>query len=158
MRTAKIEGEKFANLTVLSREGGYKNASWICVCDCGNETVATTCHLRSGHKTSCGCNKKGAYTHKMSRTKTYRSWKELRSRCNNPNSDKAKWYRLKGITVAPEWNSFEVFFNDMGERPEGTSIDRINPEWGYYPENCKWSTPKQQAETNSGCYVKGLTK
>lgn len=152
MRTVKLIGSAYGKLTVLSRDGGYKNATWKCRCDCGKETVVSTCHLRSGHTTSCGCNKVGSPSHGKSKTRTHRSWKELRQRCLNLKSSKAKWCSMRGITIAPEWNNYEVFLMDMGERPEGTSIDRINPDWGYYPENCRWATPQMQAETNRGCF------
>ena len=152
MRTAKLIGATYGKLTVISRDGGYKNATWKCRCDCGKETVVPTCHLRSGHTTSCGCNKTGNPSHGQSKTRTHRSWKELRQRCLNLKSSKAQWYSMRGITIAPEWNSYDVFLKDMGLRPEGTSIDRINPDWGYYPENCRWATPKMQAETNRGCF------
>jgi len=147
-----IENVRFSKLTVLQKVKGGKNSAYKCVCDCGNEKVILGMHLKSGHTTSCGCNRNGNPSHNLSKTRTYRSWKEMRRRTLNLKSDKNKWYRFKGITVAPEWNNFEVFLKDMGERPEGTSIDRINPFWGYYPENCRWATAKQQAESNSGCF------
>lgn len=159
-RAVNLENVRFNKLTVLKRDGGNKNATWLCQCDCGNKTIVSTTHLKSGHTKSCGCvrianisvvNK----THgRANKSRTYRSWKELRQRCLNPNSDKWKWYGQKGITVAPEWNNYEVFLRDMGERPANKTIDRINPNWGYYPENCRWATAKEQAETNRGVYVK----
>jgi hypothetical protein len=84
--------------------------------------------------------------HGMRNTKTYRSWSEMRQRCNNPNSDKYKYYMERGIRVCDEWNgSFVKFFNDMGERPENHTLDRINVDKGYFKENCRWASTKEQA-------------
>lgn len=86
-----------------------------------------------------------AKTHGMSETKIYYAWKTMRERCRNPNHAKYKDYGERGITVCEQWHSFINFYNDMGDRPEGTTIDRIDNDLGYYKENCKWSTPKEQA-------------
>ena len=76
---------------------------------------------------------------------TYRSWLGMRDRCSERLTNKDReYYFLKGITVCKEWDSFEQFVADLGERPEGTSIDRIDSSKGYYKENCKWSTVREQ--------------
>lgn len=76
----------------------------------------------------------------------------MRQRCNNPNSDQWKWYGGRGISICERWDNFTLFLEDMGERPQGHSIDRINPDGNYEPSNCRWATPKQQAENNRGCF------
>jgi hypothetical protein len=76
----------------------------------------------------------------------YRSWQKMRNRCLNPNTIQYKWYGGCGISICERWESFENFLNDMGERPAGTSLDRFpNPAGNYEPSNCRWATPKQQA-------------
>lgn len=89
--------------------------------------------------------KKKMQTHGCYGTRTYSSWQAMRYRCSNPNNRNYKRYGGRGITVCDRWNDFVNFLADMGERPEGTSIDRINNDKGYYPDNCQWATPKQQA-------------
>lgn len=165
MSVLDVTGNKFGRLTVIGRSERKSPAGalWRCVCECGGETVTTSLKLRSGHTTSCGCRKVEACSrmnrkHGMAnRTPTYRSWKEMRQRCLNPNSDKAKWYGARGIRVCERWNSYENFLADMGERPAGKTLDRIDPDKGYAPDNCRWATPKEQAETNRGLFRKGLT-
>lgn len=78
-------------------------------------------------------------------TRTYRIWKAMRTRCNNPNSPAFSRYGGRGIKVCSRWDSFSAFLADMGEAPEGLSIERKNNDRGYEPENCRWATPKEQA-------------
>lgn len=82
-------------------------------------------------------------------SKTYKSWSKMRERCNNPNTNRSKSYYEKGITYCKEWDDYLVFLRDMGERPNGTSLDRIDNNKGYYKENCRWATPKEQAINTS---------
>jgi len=82
----------------------------------------------------------------LTRTPTYNSWRKARERVYNPNANNYKYYGAKGVKMCDSWvDSFETFLEDMGERPEGTTIDRINPAGDYEPDNCRWSTPKVQA-------------
>ena len=83
-------------------------------------------------------------THGMTGTPTHQSWTAMRGRCSRPNA-RRKYYFDRGITVCKRWGKFEHFFSDMGERPEGTSLERKDSSKGYSPENCIWATPKQQA-------------
>jgi hypothetical protein len=84
-------------------------------------------------------------THNRSRTREYSSWLNLIQRCTNPKNPRYKHYGGRGITVCPEWRlSFEQFFKDMGPRPEGRSIDRINNDGNYEPGNCRWATAYEQ--------------
>ncbi len=83
-------------------------------------------------------------THGYTGSKTYGVWKNMMQRCNNPNNPQYKNYGARGIRVCKRWRSFEHFLTDMGEAPAGLSIDRINNDLGYEPENCKWSTLREQ--------------
>lgn len=153
------KGKRFGRLTARYR---IKGSKWVCTCDCGNEAVIATGHLSNGHTQSCGCYKvqraKEANTiHGQGSVKSgaitpaYRSWQSMKSRCGNPNADNYEYYGGRGIRVCDRWeNSFEEFFNDMGERPKGTTLDRIDSDGDYVPSNCQWSTDIAQKRNRSG--------
>jgi hypothetical protein len=88
---------------------------------------------------------KHGHTSRISISPTYHSWRNMRNRCNRNHSG----YSDKGITYAPQWDDFNVFLQDMGERPEGTTLDRIDSTGNYEPSNCRWATPKEQSENSS---------
>lgn len=141
-----ITGKKFGYLTAKTYVGG---SYWACVCDCGNTANVTMYRMKSGNTTSCGCRKRSVLgisttKHGMAGTRTHRIWKAMRSRCNNPNTPRHKDYGGRGIRVCKRWEEFKNFLSDMGECPDGMSIDRIDNDRGYSPSNCKWSTAKQQ--------------
>lgn len=126
----------------------------FCKCRCGNELNIRLTSVRTGYAKSCGCltrikSKKNLdrKTHGMSRSRIYTIWTGIKARCYNKNNNSFRNYGGRGIKVCDRWlNDFNNFFNDMGERPSGTlSIDRINNNGDYTPLNCKWSTPKEQA-------------
>ncbi len=123
-------------------------------CVCGGEKIVRKSHVDEGKTTSCGCLYKetrgvATITHGNTRnrkaTPTYRSWQNMTKRVNNPKSIQFKDYGGRGIKICRAWSKFENFLSDMGERPTGRSLDRINVNGNYEKKNCKWSTLKEQA-------------
>ncbi len=147
MKLEILTGRKFNRLTVLSYYGvkrPYKH-QWLCLCDCGNEKVVVSHHLKSGAISSCGCNRYELSrlrlgTHGMSKTKEHKTWRNIKERCLNPNKKAYKDYGGRGITVCDEWvKSFETFFADMGFAPtDKHTIERLDNHLGYTKSNCVW--------------------
>lgn len=158
-KTINLTGQKFNLLTVICEyDSTSVGVRWLCICDCGKQSVVNSLKLRRGFTKSCGCVRAARvlnFVHGLAnKSRTYRTWKEMRNRCNNPNATQYKWYGGKGIRVCPEWDDYTVFLSDMGDRPEGKTIDRLDNSLGYSRSNCRWATPKEQAENNSGCFRK----
>ena len=149
MRLTDRLGEKYGRLTVIERAPNKSakdtNARWLCRCQCGKECVVYGQDLAKGRQVSCGCyNLERITTHGMSRTHVNAVWRMMRDRCTNPNNPAYKNYGGRGITVDARWDSFKTFHEDMGERPEGYTLERIDNSKGYSKENCKWVTMTDQ--------------
>ncbi len=141
---------QFGKWTVIEADG----RKWLCRCACGTERRVVRADLRSGKSTNCGCvrrvtmpaaHRKAVVTHGMEGTTEYQIWVDMRRRCHKPNRPDYKNYGGRGITVCDEWReSFEAFYRDMGPRPPGRTLDRLNNSGPYNKNNCVWATRKHQ--------------
>ena len=145
-----LTGNRYGKLVVTSHAGvrGRRSHFWKCKCDCGSIHEASGDNLKKGGTKSCGkCYSGGEKnkTHGLTGTTTYNVWMAMKARCGNPNHEKYPCYGGRGISVCDKWaNSFSAFLEDMGERPAGKSIDRINVHGDYEPSNCRWASHSEQ--------------
>ena len=153
MKLVDITGQKFGRLTVIRRsETVNKHTMWLCVCDCGNEIIADAYNIKTGHTSSCGCIQRertaeANCTHGMRKTRLYRIWGCMKNRCYQKSYHGFKHYGGRGITVCDEWrNSFEAFYEwaMANGYAEHLTIDRIDVNGNYCPDNCKWATMADQ--------------
>lgn len=167
-------GRKFGRLICIERVDDYIQKSgkryrrYLCECDCGARKVILGASLRAGRTNSCGClcvenhpKKHGFGLSGKLRSGTYTSWAQMRSRCNNPKVPEYKNYGGRGIKVCDRWDDFRNFLLDMGERPAGYSIDRIDVNGDYCKINCRWISHKAQQNnkrTNRIIEIDGVSK
>ncbi len=146
-------GRRFGRLIVVREDEAPSRATrWICTCDCGISKSFLASNLKIGRSQSCGClarevraNSPHKTIHGMNGTPEQRAWVAMKQRCKNPKNPQYKHYGARGISVCYSWDrSFENFIRDMGSRPNGTSLDRIDNNAGYTKENCKWSSIDDQ--------------
>ena len=167
-RLHNLLGGKFHRLTILSRAGVRDGcATWNYICDCGKFGATIGKFILNGKIKSCGClkidkatercagmvrqNTIHGHAHMYKHTSTYRSWCAMKARCYNVKHQSYKRYGGRGISVCARWFDFRNFLKDVGERPKGKTLDRIDGNFHYMPSNCRWATPLEQTLNRAVC-------
>lgn len=166
MNTTVNIGDRFGRLVVFSLDESSttKAVRFICICDCGVKKSIRKSKLYTGNTSSCGCLRrelisKKNMSHGQTGTSLYYAWKTMKSRCTNKNFHKYESYGARGIKICEKWMTFEGFIEDMGERPKGMTIDRIDVNGDYCKDNCRWATPSQQARNKTNTrYINAFGK
>lgn len=144
-----IEGMKFTRLTALRIVGKTKDnrPAWLCRCDCGNEVIVSEHNLKRNNTKSCGCYKRDAhfkshYKHGNCKTRLYRIWSNMKSRCDRESNDNYQWYGGRGISYAKEWSDYSTFekWAIANGYDDSLELDRINTNGDYSPDNCRFIT------------------
>lgn len=158
MKRIDLTGQLFGDLKVVGfSRPGPSGSFWNCECSCGSTKEVRSKHLRDGKVASCGC-KKGGWTHgftskssrdEQSLKETYRSWVGMRQRCLQEKHRFYRFYGGRGITFSAEWDDFPTFLQDMGVKPKGTTLGRIDNDGMYCKENCRWESKIQQERNKS---------
>lgn len=152
-RFKDFTNQKFGRLTAVApiKKPWSSKYYWRCKCDCGREVEVLGSNLSCGNTTSCGCYGRGrlgeiSMRHGMSKSRIFKIWAGIRKRCNNPKMKSYDRYGGRGIKVCPQWDAFIGFYNDMRHGyADHLTLERINPDGDYEPNNCRWATMKEQA-------------
>lgn len=140
-------------LVPRTRKGHNRTWMSLYLCPCGNSVELIDTRVRNGYVKSCGCLQRKASainaaklftTHGLSKTSTYRTWGDMRARCEIVSASSYSYYGGRGISVCERWKTYENFLEDMGEKPTGLSLDRVNNNGNYEPGNCRWATKSEQ--------------
>jgi hypothetical protein len=156
-----LTGQLFGRLTVMAEDAirphgtnGHTSRTWRCHCACGNEIILSTASLSSGNTRSCGCLSRDVHAELFfvhghtvggKQSGTYKTWHDMLRRCYKPKTPGYYLYGGRGISVCGRWFVFANFLEDLGKRPSGMTLDRKDNDCGYYKQNCRWATAKEQS-------------